>query len=112
MIQAEIVHVLSGYECVAIETFEDFHKRNPNVWKYFVLYAREMKRNGRRRYGAKSIMERVRWHFDSEKPQEEFKVNNNYTAMYARMLVAKDPAFKDFFEFRTVKGLTSARFGE
>lgn len=51
---------------------------------------------------AKGIFERIRWHTD--KPNHEgkstFKLNNNYTAIYARMFHACYPEHAGFFRTR------------
>lgn len=84
-----------------IEEFRAYHRENVWIYRLFKQFATEMKNAGRNRYSAKSIMERIRWHCDiNQHEHSEFKINNNYTAMYARLLVFKHPEFDGFFEFR------------
>jgi hypothetical protein len=85
--------------------FLAYHKSNPEVWREFERFALEAA-NKRKHYGAKSIMERVRW--ESEIAYgKDFKANNNFTAYYSRIFAAKYPLF-DLFEFRKLKGLKAA----
>ena len=67
--------------------------------------------SGHHHFGAKAIMERVRWevsvymrrsHFEGyvATTGEQFKVNNNYTSRYARKLISEKPEFKGFFQTR------------
>lgn len=83
------------------DEFCAYHQANPLIWKLFQRFAEEI-RAKRTRYGAKSLMERIRWEIDLATPAAlEFKINNNYTSLYARMLAHKFPdRFSDFFEFR------------
>jgi len=98
-----------GTDAHTKQLFVEYHKANPEVWKYFLQFAREIRASGRKHYGAKSIMERVRFDCDIKNPNAEFKINNNFTALYARCLALKYPQeFGNFFEFRTLHGLKEA----
>ena len=83
------------------------HKESPEVWRYFEKFALEAIASGREHYGAKGIMERVRWHTEIEHGVD-FKCNNNFTAYYARIFAAKYPEHAGFFEFREIRGLRAA----
>ena len=81
---------------------KEYHKKYPVVWDLFVQYTFELIHRGFKHYGAKSIMERIRW--NTEKPDikgdSTFKINNNYTAFYARRFARMHPQYQDFFRFR------------
>lgn len=86
------------------ERFERFHAGHPDVYSLFKRFAFELLRTGHRRYGAKSIMERIRWHVaTSSGASEDFKLNNIYTSRYARMLIEEHPEFEGFFELRALQ---------
>ncbi len=53
-------------------------------------------------------MERVRWELEITSAGR-FKVNNDYTSLYARLLIWQHPEFKGFFSLRTVTGLKRAK---
>lgn len=87
------------------ERFERFHARHPDVYALFKRLAFELRNAGRDHYGAKSIIEVIRFHrtVSSGGGAEPFKLNNSYTSRYVRMLVDECPEFKGFFEMRTLK---------
>lgn len=85
------------------EQFREFHSKHPDVYELFSKFAKEAKENGACTYGAKSIMERIRWHYaTSSQNSETFKINNNYTSRYARMLADEQEDFNGFFETRSL----------
>lgn len=84
-------------------SFERFHREHPEVYRLFKQFAFELKEAGRRSYGAKSIMERIRWHYATTGTDDGFKINNNYTSRYVRLFVAEHPDFVSFFETRRLQ---------
>lgn len=84
--------------------FERFHRENPQVFEVFVKAARSLKASGRKRYGAKAIVEHMRFHVPLGTVGEPWKLNNSFTSRYARLLVETYPdEFADFVEMRTLK---------
>ena len=83
-------------------TFDKFHADHPDIYEMFKRFARQLRGAGRERYGAKSIMERIRWELatSSSGVDDGFKINNNFTSRYARKLIVDDPTFESFFETR------------
>jgi len=83
-----------------VEQFWKFHVENPGVYKELLTLALKMKRTGRNRYGMKGLFEVLRWHRALKTTDEDFKLNNNYTAFYARMLMKRLPELDGFFAVR------------
>jgi len=83
--------------------FEQFDAENPAVWIEFRDSALRLIEAGRRHYGAKSIMETIRFHRDVRRNAEGFKINNNFTAYYARKFMDLYPEHEGFFETRAVR---------
>lgn len=83
-------------------TFSEYHEKNPQVYVLFKKYAQMALDRGFKKFSAKAIFERLRWHYSVETEGDEFKLNNNYTAYYARKLMA-EPEFMGFFELRKCK---------
>lgn len=84
--------------------FKEFHTDNPWVYKEFAALARKMKDQGRRgRYSAWVIVNVIRWHRDISTKGDVFKINNDYIALYARLLIFHDASFSGFFQLRTMK---------
>lgn len=85
------------------ERFQEFHRANPAVFQLFEMYAR-LALNSGKRLGSRAIMERVRWEvYMKTRDGEGFKINNNFTSRYARLLVEKHPEFDGFFEMRDLR---------
>jgi hypothetical protein len=85
--------------------FEDFHAKHPEVYAKIVELARFVKSRGRKQYGIKSLFEQVRWHFTFEAllvDPDEFKLNNNYTSRYARLIMERESDLKGFFLTREI----------
>jgi len=83
--------------------FAVFHLNNPHVYAAFKSMAYELRNAGHKRYGGKTIMERLRW----ESPVRygtQFKMGNKEkdrcTARYVRLLIDEDSWFANFFETR------------
>jgi len=81
------------------ERFEAFHEAHPEVYAELRALALRLRTAGVKRYGMKSLWEVLRWHRALEKTEER-KLNNDYTAYYARLLMANEPELEGFFETR------------
>lgn len=95
--------VLADADTQVIDAFGKYHKANPVVWEHFKKFAMEIRATKRKRYSAWTIINRIRWEHDIGVHSEDFKINNNYIAFYARILIHTNPEFKDFFELRALK---------
>lgn len=84
------------------EQFWDYHEENPDVYRQLRDLALQMRRRGVSQYGIKGLFEVLRWHRALEtKDDAGFKLNNNYTSFYARLLMDNEPELAGFFELRT-----------
>lgn len=89
-----------------VAAFEEFHRRNPEVYRLLLRFSLEALTSGRRRYSIWAIVNRVRWHVEIETDSDdEFKLNNNHAPHYARLLMAKEPRLAGFFEIRENRAL-------
>jgi hypothetical protein len=84
------------------ETFESYQARNPRIYEEFVHYTYQMIGAGQTKIGAKAIFERIRWESKIER-NDEFKINNNYSADYARKFEQDFPNLAGIFEKRVCK---------
>jgi hypothetical protein len=84
------------------DEFLVFHEANPHVYEALKQIAHQVKAAGKPRYGMKALFERLRWISTFETEGDPYKLNNNYTAFYARMLM-EDPDFKGFFAVRNAE---------
>jgi len=87
------------------EQFREFHRRNPHVYHRLRELAFQMKGRGHRRIGMKMLFEVLRWQhaMSTSDPASEFKLNNSYTAYYARLLMQQEPALDGLFATRKQK---------
>ncbi len=86
------------------EQFEKFLIANPHVYREFVARALKLRRAGWKHYGAKAIVEVIRYdHNVKTESRDPFKVNNNFTCLLARKAMAEYSELADFFETRERK---------
>jgi hypothetical protein len=87
------------------EQFNAFHETNPVVFTELVALADEALSHGYTRGSMKMLFEVLRWErmLETDDPSSEFKLNNNYTSHYARLLVQTYPRFEEFFETRNLR---------
>ncbi len=109
--QAKKIHrILEGKKY--FDSFLAFHEENPEVLDLFITFSK-LARKRRKSYGAKSIAEQIRWHVNIERGNDSFKLNNTFTAYYARLVLESNKKlFKDFFKTRkspntTTKGIAA-----
>lgn len=81
--------------------FEKFHENNPAIYEMFWRFAHEVIDRGYKKYSADAIMHRVRWETNIVTDSNQFKINNNHVAFYARLFMKDNPAHAAFFETRT-----------
>lgn len=93
----------SKYPPEVLNRFKKFHKENPQVYEEFVNTAKRMKRTGRTRYSARTIIEVLRWTRDIGTTGEVFKINDDYVPIYVRLLIHNYPEFNGFFELRKIR---------
>lgn len=84
--------------------FAEFHKRNPHVYAEFERRAMELYRAGATKIGVKAIAERIRWDVRVRTLGDEFKVNNSWVSLYARLLIHRRPELADVIETRQRRG--------
>ena len=83
-----------------LDAFEHYHKENPIVWELFQKFTQAVIARGSTHYSSKAIFERIRWHIDIETRGSGVKLNNNFTAYYARMFHLAQPNYDGFFRNR------------
>ena len=78
-----------------------FHEAHPDCWDAFVRYAFELIARGYRHGGARAVFERIRWQTPAGGDGvSEFKLNNNFAALYARRFARVWPSHSEFFRTR------------
>lgn len=87
------------------ERFQKFHHENPQVYELFKKISYQAKSKGFQNIGAQFIGEVMRWETGVKTTGDIFKINNDYLAYYARMLMEQEMGFKNFFRTRKVTRL-------
>ena len=86
-----------------MKPFTQYHNENPEIWKLFKKVTFEAIDKGFKSYGSKGIFEIIRWQKAGRIKEDGFKINNNYTADYARKFMIQFPSYKGFFRTRQIK---------
>ena len=85
--------------------FLAFHYKNQVLWYWIDTYALERKHQGFENYVIAGVIERARWHTDipaEHRRGDDYKINNNYRAFYARLWHLVHPKFDGFFHTRHI----------
>jgi hypothetical protein len=90
-----------GEKLTIDEAFARFHRKHPEVADYLFERMKDCRRDGVEHFGIGCIWELCRWNYRLEKDEgEPYRFNNNFRALYSRLLMAEHPEFSDFFETR------------
>lgn len=86
------------------ERFDQFHRKNPEVYRLLKRFALEARAAGRRRLGIEVLWGRLRWYTAVETTDPtNFKLNDHYTSRYARLLQEQEPGLAGMFETRRLR---------
>lgn len=80
--------------------FWEYHRANPQVYELFKRFTFEKINRGAQHLGASAVAERIRWETSLNTEGDEFKINNNYRAYYARLFMRDFPEHEGFFRVR------------
>jgi hypothetical protein len=84
------------------QKFTRFHNNNPQVYKVMVSMAKAMRsKNPNRKLGIAMLYEVIRWnYYMTTASDDEFKLNNDFKAPYARLIMQNNPDLEGAFEIR------------
>jgi len=81
--------------------FRRFDAANPHIYDELCRLARLwIERRGVAHLGVKTLYEVARWNIALSTSGDPFKLNNNYTALYARKMMAHEPDLDGLFALR------------
>ena len=84
--------------------FDRYHEENPKVYEAFKRLTFQLINAGRENFSASAVVERIRWGVSiGEYGPDDFKINNNYRAFYARLFHVEHPNHDGFFRTRKQK---------
>lgn len=82
------------------DRFGEWVAKNPHVVRLYLRFAREA-RSKRAHYSVKAITERVRWEVNIHlTTEDEFRINDHFSAPMARLLINIDPSLRGLFALR------------
>lgn len=84
------------------ERFALFHEQNPHVAKALEALAGQWLAR-HERASMKALFERLRWESGLQTHGEAYRLNNDYTALYARLLIERRPEWAAAFTLRVRK---------
>lgn len=87
------------------QRFRAWIKLHPEAYEHFVLFAIQAAKQGRKRFGSKAIVERMRWYVAMEWEGDKYKINNSFTALLSRKFIRDYPEYEHLFETRQRKTL-------
>lgn len=90
---------LNLFDGIEDKEFLQYHQTHPHLYEAFKTVAFDALNIGFKNYGAKGIFEIIRWK-RAERGDGEFKINNNYAPLFARLFVNEYPQYADFFRFK------------
>lgn len=84
--------------------FNQFHNDNPQVYEMFKKFTFMAIRRGHNRLSAWMIANRIRWETSIETISvEDYKISNDYIALYARKFMSDYPEYNGFFKIKEMK---------
>lgn len=84
--------------------FDRYHEENPWVYAEFKRLTFRLINTGRQNFSASAVVERIRWGVSiGDYGPDDFKINNNYRAFYARLFHMEHPKHDGFFRTRKQK---------
>ena len=86
-----------------VERFEAFHAANPHVAAGLEHLAAEWLGAGHRKVGVKALVERLRWEAGIRTSGDDYRINNDFTSHYARLLIERRPEWADAIETRALR---------
>ncbi len=81
--------------------FDAVHRANPHIYALFEAMALRLIQRGWKRYSSDAILHAVRWETMHHLADGTlFKINNDWSAFYARKFIQAHPVHGGFFELR------------
>ena len=102
----ELVHAPADPSLSIGERFDRFHTDNPWVYRALESLCEGWLAQGHKRVGVKQMFEVVRWQYGMKTTGDGgFRVNNDFTSRYARMLIEQHPEWADAIETRRLRAV-------
>ena len=90
-------------ETSLLNRFHEFHKDNPEVYELFKKFTFQAIGKGHQRLSAWMIANRIRWETQIETVNDDYKISNDYIALYSRKFMKDHPQYDGFFQTKEMK---------
>ncbi len=87
------------------EKFDIWNEENPEVYKLFCKFTFQAIERGHKSLSAWMIVNRIRWETSVVTTGDEYKVSNDFVALYARKFMGDYPQYDGFFRVKKMKRL-------
>lgn len=85
------------------QAFRDFHRANPGIYNRLVGMCREARARSCNKVGIGMLFEVLRWDHLVRTNADDFKLNNNHRAYYARLIMERESDLRGIFETRELR---------
>jgi len=85
------------------EKFDLWDEENPEVYKLFCKFTLQAAEKGHKRLSAWMIVNRIRWETSVVTVGNDYKVSNDFIALYARKFMQDHPEYDGFFSVKSMK---------
>jgi hypothetical protein len=82
------------------QRFKAFHEQNPAIYRRLEMRAVHESNQGASRLSIAKLAEQLRADVTVQTVGDEFKINNSFRALYARLLIHRNPELNGKFEVR------------
>lgn len=87
---------------IQLAKFREFHEANPHIFDELLRLARKARLDiGLKKSSIRLMAQVLRWDMMVKTRSSDFKISNNHTPYYARMIMDYDPRLEGLFELRT-----------
>ena len=86
-----------------LNKFNDWHRDNPQVYELFKRFTFDAINRGHQRLSAWLIVGRIRWETSVVTHGDDYKISNDYIALYARKFMHDHPEHDGFFKIKAMK---------
>ena len=86
-----------------LNKFNDWHRDNPEVYELFKKFTFEAINRGHQHLSAWLIVGRIRWETSVVTHGDDYKISNDFIALYSRKFMRDHPEHDGFFKTKPMK---------
>ncbi len=88
------------------QSFKGFHNANTHIYDKFAELVTQAVDANKKKISSKLIINKIRWdmYMSTTDDGTGYKINDAYTAWYARLYIRRNPHHKELFETRKIRG--------